>query len=91
VLKVEFMQQGTTMSEVYCKTKKLRRAIQKKMRGMLTYSVVLLDDNARLHTAAHTLALLELFDWELFDQPTYSPHLAPVDYHLFTHLKNWLR
>jgi hypothetical protein len=27
----------------------------------------------------------------LFDHPTYSPDLAPSDYHLFTNLKNWLR
>jgi hypothetical protein len=56
VLVVEFMQQGTTiMSQIYCRTlKKLHRAIQNKRRGMLTSSVVLLDDNARLHTAACT-------------------------------------
>jgi histone-lysine N-methyltransferase SETMAR len=55
---------------------------------MLTYGVVLLHDNARLHTstAARTRALLELFD-----HPPYSPDLTPSDYHLFTYLKNWLR
>jgi histone-lysine N-methyltransferase SETMAR len=58
---------------------------------MLTYSVVLLHDNAHLLTAAHTQALLEHFIWELFDHPTYSPDLAQSDYHLFTYLKNWLQ
>jgi transposase len=43
---------------------------------MLTYGVVLLHDNAHLHTAAHTWALLEHFNWELFDHPSYSPDLA---------------
>jgi transposase len=57
---------------------------------MLTYGVVLLHDNACSHAAARTLALLELFIWELFDQPPYSPDLAPSDYHLFTYLKNWV-
>jgi histone-lysine N-methyltransferase SETMAR len=37
------------------------------------------------------LALLELFDWELFDHPPYSPDIASSDYRLFTDLKNWLR
>jgi hypothetical protein len=37
-------------------TKKLCRAIQNKRYGMLTYGVVLLHDNARPHTAAHTQA-----------------------------------
>jgi hypothetical protein len=45
VLLVEFMQQGTTISEVYRETlKKLHRAIQNKRLGMLTYGVVLLHD-----------------------------------------------
>jgi hypothetical protein len=26
----------------------------------------------------------------LFDNPPYSPDLAPSDYYLFTYLKNWL-
>jgi hypothetical protein len=84
---VEFIQQGTTMSEVYCETlKKLHRAIQKKRYGMLTYGVVLLYDDVRLHTAARTWALLEHFNWELSD----SPDLTSSDYHVFTYLKNWL-
>jgi hypothetical protein len=65
---VEFTQQGTTvMSEVYCvrNTKKLHRAIQNKRYGMLTYGVMLLQDNACLHAAAYTRALLEHLNWEV--------------------------
>jgi transposase len=59
---------------------------------MLTYGVVLLYDNARLHTAARTCALLKHLNWELFDYPPpYSPDLAPSIYHLFTYVMNWLR
>jgi histone-lysine N-methyltransferase SETMAR len=58
---------------------------------MLTSSIVLLDDNAHLHTAGHTQALLEHFNWELSDHPLYSPDLTPSDYHQFTYQKNWLR
>jgi histone-lysine N-methyltransferase SETMAR len=57
---------------------------------MVTYSVVILRDNARPHTSARTRALLEHFNWELFDHPPYSPDLASSDYHLITYLKNWL-
>jgi transposase len=56
---------------------------------MLTYGVVLLHDNARPYTAARNRALLEQFNWELFDHRPYSPDLAPRDYHQFTYLKNW--
>jgi hypothetical protein len=50
---------------------------------MLTYGVVLLHDKARPHTAARTRALLEHFNWELFDHPSYTFDLAPSAYHLF--------
>jgi hypothetical protein len=36
---------------------------------MLTHSVVLLHGNAHPNTVARTLALLEHFNWELFDHP----------------------
>jgi transposase len=68
----------------------LSRVIHNKRRGMLTFNVVLPNDNACPHTAACTRALLEHFNWELFDHPPYSPDLSPSDYHLFTYLKNWL-
>jgi hypothetical protein len=91
VLMVEFVQQGTiVMSEVYCKTlKNLRRAIQNKRYRMLTSGVMLLHENARLHRAACTQALLEYINWELFDHPPYSPYLTSSDYHLFTYPNNW--
>jgi transposase len=59
------------------------------MAGMLT-KVVLLQDNARPHTAAGTNALINLFNWEIFYYPSYSPDLAPSDYYLFTKMKVWL-
>jgi hypothetical protein len=72
-------------------TKKLRSSIKSKRRGMLISGVVLLHVNARPHTAARTRALLDHFNWELFDHPLYSPDLsAPSDFHLLTYLKNWL-
>jgi transposase len=54
---------------------------------MLTSGVVLLHDNARQHTTTCTWALLQHFNWELFDHAPYSPDLAPSDYHQFTYLK----
>jgi transposase len=89
----EFMQQGTTITlQVYCKTvQKLHRALQNKRSGMLTSDIVLLHDSVLLHTAARTRALLEHFNWELFDHPSYSPDLTLSNYHLFTYLKNWFR
>jgi hypothetical protein len=42
-----------------------------------------------MSSAART-PLLEHFNRELFDHTPYSPDLAPIDYRLFTYLKNWL-
>ncbi|GBO29216.1 hypothetical protein AVEN_42414-1 [Araneus ventricosus] len=72
VLLVDFMQRGTTINAVaYVQTlRNPRRAIQNKRRGMLTEGILLLHDNARPHTAAQTLALLDTFGWEVLDTPT---------------------
>jgi hypothetical protein len=51
---------------------------------------MLLHDNVCQHTAAHTQALLEHFNWELSDHPPYSPDFTLSDYQLFIYLKNWL-
>jgi hypothetical protein len=59
------------------------------MVGMLNKGV-LLHDNVRPHTAATTNVLIELFNWEIFEHLSYSPYLAPSDYHLFTKRKVWL-
>jgi histone-lysine N-methyltransferase SETMAR len=58
---------------------------------MLISSVVLFHDNPYPHRAARIQALLEHFNWELFDHLPYSPDLALSECHLFTYLKNWLR
>jgi histone-lysine N-methyltransferase SETMAR len=84
---VEFMQQRIEVtSEINCETikKKLRRAIENKRPGMLTYGVVLPHDNAHPHKAVRSRELVGHFNWELSDHPPYSPDLAPSDYHLFT-------
>jgi hypothetical protein len=46
----------------YCKTLKLRKPIQNKRRGMLTYGVLLLNVNVRLHTDVRTRALIVYFN-----------------------------
>jgi histone-lysine N-methyltransferase SETMAR len=89
VLMVEFMQKGTIITlEVYCEALKncIGPAIQNKRCGMLTSDVVILHDNACLHTStdAHTRPLLKLFNWMFFDHPPYSPDVVPSDYRLLT-------
>jgi hypothetical protein len=54
-------------------TKKMHSAIHNKRRGMLTSGVALLHDNACLDTDACTWAMLEHFNWQLFDHPSLQP------------------
>jgi hypothetical protein len=78
VLIVEFVQQGTIMSEMYCETlKKLRRAIQNK--GVECWHPVLLHDNVRPRTAARIRA----FQLGVVSSPSLQPwsrseRLTPV-------------
>jgi len=56
---------------------------------MLSCGVCLLHDNARPRST-HITAHLEKFKWDILDHPSYSPDLAPSDFHLFLHLKKHL-
>lgn len=44
----------------------------------------------RGHTPLNRPVLLNSFKWKIFPHPTYSPDLAPSDYHLFPYLKRSL-
>ena len=76
ILLVDFRTRG---AERYCETvQKLRRAIQNKGRGMLAAGVVLLQDNARQHTARWPTHLEQEFSWEVFNHPPYTRTSHPV-------------
>jgi histone-lysine N-methyltransferase SETMAR len=47
----------------------------------------MLHDNAHPRTAAATQDLIVPFGWEQFDDPPYSPDIAPNDFHVFLYLK----
>jgi len=66
----------------------LKPAICSKRRGKLSKEILLLRDNARPHTAAHTLETLKQLKWEAMEHPVYSPNLVPSDFHIFGLLKN---
>jgi hypothetical protein len=73
----------------HCKVHEiLPRTIQNDRLGMLTHSVALLLENVNSHTAACTRALLEHFNWELFDLTSYSSELVLSEYLQFIYL-NW--
>jgi hypothetical protein len=69
---------------------RVKLAFCSKRRGRKFISAFLLHDNARLHTAAVTKGTLKELHWEILPHPTYSPDLAPSDFHVFDPLKEAL-
>ncbi|UYV84371.1 hypothetical protein LAZ67_X001959 [Cordylochernes scorpioides] len=89
VFLVDYLSPNTTVNAAgYCEfLTKLRTAIKRKHSGPWNRKVLLVHDNARPHAIRTTQTLLENFKWEIFTHPTYSPELAPSDFHLFPALK----
>jgi len=86
-----YQERGTTVtSATYCDILQgeLKPAICSKRRGKLSKEILLFHNNARLHTAAHTLETLKQLKWEVMEHPAYSPNLVPSDFQLFGPLKN---
>ena len=51
----------------------LKAAIGSKRRRLLSNRVLLLNNNARPHTAAHTVDTLRVLKFEVLKHPPYSP------------------
>ena len=94
VILEHYVERGTTVNSVrYSEmlSTELKPTIRTKRRGLLSSGVLLLHDNARPHTAIHTLQTLVKMGFTVLEHPAYSPDLAPSDYHLFGPLKDALK
>jgi transposase len=63
---------------------------KKPFTGSGRRKVILLQNNARLHTAKNTLETISDLGWEILCHAAYSPDLAPSDYYLFQALQHHL-
>ncbi len=76
---------------------RLREQIRRRRPGLWmpgsgrTHTMLLLHDNAPVHTAVHTVTRLAETDVEVLEHPPYSPDLAACDFFLFPCLKRALR
>lgn len=93
ILMVDFKEEGTTVNgEHYaCLLRRLGSAIAEKRPGKLRRRVLLIHDNAPVHTAAVAKAAVASCGFEEIPHPPYSPDMAPSDYYLFWDLKKELR
>jgi histone-lysine N-methyltransferase SETMAR len=89
IVRYELLERNLIVTaELYCQQlRRLEEAIQQKRPGR-RHGVILQHDNGRAHTANMTKAAIQELDWEILPHPSYSPDLAPSDYHLFRSLFN---
>ena len=81
---VHFQEKGQTVTSVRYSdmlVNELKSVIRSKPRGLLSKRVLLLHDNDRPHTAAHTVDTLRALKFEVLEHPPYSPDLAPSEFH----------
>jgi histone-lysine N-methyltransferase SETMAR len=89
-----YMEHGLTVNSERYSTMlkdKLKPAVRSKWIVLLSKIVLPHHDSARPHAAAATIETIQELNFELLPQPSYSPDLAPSDYHLFGSLKKTLR
>jgi hypothetical protein len=86
IIHLDFFTSQKTIDAQYYSTllnAKVKPAIRSKRRTRQD-SVFFLQDNAPPHTAALTMATPPKLKWDVLPHTSYSPDLAPSDYHLFT-------
>jgi hypothetical protein len=90
---VRFQENGQTVTKARYSDMlviELKSAIPSKRWGILSKRVLLIHDNARPHTAAHTVDTLRDPKFEMLKHPPYSLDLAQSDFHLFGPMKEHL-
>lgn len=93
IIMTDYLERGKTVTGEYYATllKKLREQIKEKRRGKLQRGVLLLQDNAPVHTCGVAKLAAADSGYELVPHPAYSPDLAPSDFYLFKFLKSYLK
>jgi histone-lysine N-methyltransferase SETMAR len=92
VILLDVMQRGITInSDMYISMlTKMQKCFQ-CVRPDKNLGEMLLQHNARPHTSNTTWEAVTQTGWTMLLRPTYSPGLAPSDFHLFRHLKDAVR
>ena len=93
IIHLDFLPDNETInSEYYCQVlEDVHHHLRHRRRGKKSKGILLQQDNARPHTARRTIEKIEHLRWKLIPHPPYSPDLAPSDYALFPHMKQFLR
>ncbi|XP_076029793.1 histone-lysine N-methyltransferase SETMAR-like [Oratosquilla oratoria] len=89
----DFLAKGTTITGAYYASllRKLRETIKIKRRGKISKGVLLLQDNTPVHNSHVARSEARACGYEILLHPSYSPDLAPSDFHLFPAMKLFLK
>ena len=93
IVLIDYLEEQRTITGAYYANlmRRLHQSIVEKRRGKLAAGVVLLHDNAAVHTSQVARAAIRDSHFTEMAHPPYSPDLAPSDYHLFPKWKKQLR
>jgi len=93
ILLIDYLPNGQTINAEYYLSLlvQLKDILKEKRRGKFTKEVLFLHDNAPAHRALATQKKLVYLGFQCLYHPSYSPDLAPSDYHLFPGLKKQLK
>jgi len=69
----------------------LKATLKEKRSGKVTKAVLFLHENDPAHQALATQEKMAYLGFQCLDHPSYSPDLAPSDYHLFPELEKQLK
>jgi len=85
ILLIDYLPKSQTINTEYylALLVQLKDILKEKRRGNFTKSVLFLHDNDPANRALSTQKKLAYLGFPHLDPPSYSPDLAPSDYHLF--------
>ena len=88
---ISFLEKGSTVNSAnYCKLlRQVKKDIKNKHRDHQSEGFILHHENARPHTAAQTLQIINKLGWKLLPHLPHSPGLA--NFHQFGPLKAFMR
>jgi len=89
ILLIAYLPKGQTINaECYSSLQvQLKDILLEKRQGKVIKGILFLHDNAPAHRALATQKKMAYLGFQCLGHPTYSPDLAPSDYHLFPELK----
>ena len=94
IIHYELLKPGETITaDVYCaQLEQLKEALLSKRPGLINRGKVILQlDNACPHATKKTREKIKKLNWEVLPHPSYSPDLAPSDYHLFCSMQHFFK